>query len=94
MTVYGQVNLDSGQGLRITFNTSYVIQTGRRETNQGKQFDSQIKPHIVGPDLRAKPFAVGSIFVLKNDNFFSFEKFLQQTKNFKLAANITKHTIG
>ena len=46
----------------------------------GKQVGSQIRPHIVGPDLRSNLFAARSIFYQKLPKSFQiFELFLEQT---------------
>ena len=46
----------------------------------GKQIGPQIRPHIVGPDLKAKLFAAKSIFLKKMTQYF-FKNYLfrQQT---------------
>ena len=62
-----------------------------------KQFGSQCRPHIVGPALRAKRFAPRAIFtgIKKNDKIFA-KLLMYPTADefFKMAANITQHTLG
>ena len=52
----------------------------------GKPFDSQIRPHIVGPDLRVELFATKTIFLQNITRYLqSLEYFLQQTNIFNMA---------
>jgi len=55
----------------------------------GKQFDSQSRPHIVGPDLRGKLFAAQNNISLKIDKIFvKFWIISAVDTIFKMAENI------
>ena len=77
--------------------THFIPDTLLGPVPQGKQFGSQIRPHILGPDLRAKLFAVRSIFLQIMTMTKIFAKYLiipTADEIFKMAEHITQHTMG